>query len=87
MFIQDDEKDDRKKALGKLKSMMGSETGRRLGSLKNPSREDMASEASEGFQGDDDMEDEGVEEDDEDGDEPSDEDKMKISALYHKFCK
>lgn len=85
MYIPDEEKDGRKMALQKLMDLMGDETGKRLGGLKKPMEASMTIEKMPGDLEDEDDE-HGMDEGDDDGDEPSEEDKMKISELYHKFC-
>lgn len=89
MFISDDEKPGRKEALSKLMSMMSDKTGERLSGIRRS--------ADEGFQdgnGDDSSDDDGEggsnfdqgSEDDQSDMGPSEEEKEKITALYHKYC-
>lgn len=89
MFLSDDEKDGKEKALEKLKDLMMGEMGNRMGGMKKPMAASMTIEKLPGK--DDDMDDMSNDDDndmpsDNDGDEISDEDKDKIRELYNKFC-
>lgn len=95
MFFPDDEKDEKESALERLKDMMRSEMGDRMGgkfkkpvaasmTIEKVSPDDMKGK----LDGLDDGDDESMEDDnsDDEGGEMSDEDKDKIRELYHKFC-
>ena len=89
MFIEDDEKDDRKKALDSLRGMLDSGMGERLKGLKKPPMDDRIDpeeqeEAEDDFEGSDDGGMENVEEDN-DENALSDSDKDRIKELYHKY--
>lgn len=96
MFFPEDEKDERLGALEKLKNVMRSEAGNRLGNkFKKPAaanggevpseREEDSEENRE--ERDDPMQDGDNDEGTESADgDLSDEDKDRIRELYHKFC-
>ncbi len=90
MFIADDEKSDRKRALKKIIDSMMDGTASKLSELKKPAKAEIEIDAipledEEGMEGEGEEMDMDMDSMDESA--PSEEDKRKIAELYHRYCR